>query len=183
LKIEKFLDLNLNVLIFDWRGYGKSKGRPSEKGLYKDGEAMYDWLLKKTNGKDIIFYGESLGCAVAVENALKHKAAAIILESPFSSVKDMIRTHYKILFPFSFAAKHKFDTLQKIPSVKSPILIIHSGDDEIVPSALARKLFEAANNPKAFLSLRGGHNDGFLVSEKDYTSGVENFLRQSIGAL
>lgn len=175
-KLQIFHDLNLNVFIFDYRGYGKSKGSPSEKGLYLDAKAAYDYLVSKEGirKEEIILFGESLGGAVAIDLASKKKVKAIIVESAFSSAKDMA----KRIYPFipSFFITSDFNSVKKIKNIQVPKLIIHSVDDEIVPFDLGRKLFEAAPPPKEFLKIRGGHNTGFLNSEAQFKKGIDSFI-------
>lgn len=166
--------LGASVFLFDYRGYGESLGRPTELGLYRDAEAAYAWLRRRT-GSDMIFYGESLGCGVAVELALRHPPRTLVLESPFTSVVDMARRVFPFL-PASLLVRDRFDNLAKLPQVRAPLVILHSPDDEIVPFAMGRRLFEAAAAPKAFVELRGGHNDGFLQAGSDYTDAMASLL-------
>jgi fermentation-respiration switch protein FrsA (DUF1100 family) len=178
-KISMFNFLDLNVLIFDYRGYGKSKGSPSEKGLYLDAEAMYQYLLNKGFApREIIAYGESLGGAVAVDLASRHELGGIIIEEGFTSVKDM----GKKILPFipSSIYKSGFDSLKKIKNIKSPKLIFHSADDEIVPLAFGKKLFDEAPEPKEFVQLRGGHNDAFLISQELFMGKIDSFAGRQL---
>ncbi len=180
-KIKILHGLNLNVFIFDYRGYGKSSGSPSEEGFYEDARACYEYLVnvKKIPANEIVGYGESLGGAVIIELALNNEVGGIIIESSFTSVSDMGRT----IFPFIPAAiyKTKFDSLSKMKNIRVPALIFHSQDDEIVPFKFGKKLYEAAPASKEFIELRGGHNDAFLVSEKVFTEGIELFLSRLYG--
>lgn len=175
-KIKIFNELNLNVLIFDYRGYGMSKGSPSEKGLYLDAEAAYNYLVNKKMVPPIkiIAYGESLGGAVALDLAGKHEVGGIIIEGGFTSVKDMARR----IFPFipAFIYANKFDSLQKIKHIKYPKLIFHSIDDEIIPFKFGKTLFNAAAEPKGFVELHGGHNDAFLTSKEIFIRGMDSFI-------
>ncbi len=175
-KIEIFNKLNLNVLIFDYRGYGLSKGSPSENGLYLDAEAVYDYLVneKKIFPQKIIAYGESLGGAVAVDMAGRHDLAGIIIEGGFTSVKDVAKKY----LPFipAFVYKSRFDSLEKIKDIKSPKLIFHSVDDEIIPFTLGEKLFHGAAAPKKFARINGGHNDAFLVSQDVFVKEIDEFV-------
>ncbi len=175
-KISIVRDLGLNIFIFDYRGYGKSQGRPSEKGLYKDVRAAYDYLVsaRKVPKDTIILYGESIGGAVAIDLAHKVPVRALITEETFSSIKDMSGIAYPFIPYFIFSTR--FDSVSKIKDVKCPTLIIHSVDDEIVPYNLGRKLYYAARLPKKFLEIRGGHNTAFLDSEKQFREGIKAFL-------
>ena len=177
-KIKILSGLNLDVFIFDYRGYGMSKGSPSEKGLYLDAESVYNYLInvEKLSPQKIIVFGESLGSAVAVDLAHKHDMAGVILEGGFTSVGDMA----KVIFPFvpTFIYASKFNAFEKIKSVKSPKLIFHSADDEIVPFELGKKLFNAAAEPKEFVKIQGGHNGAFLNSQDVFASRINEFVRR-----
>jgi uncharacterized protein len=172
-----FHQLGLNVLLFDYRGYGLSKGVPSEKGTYRDAEAAYDFLVSelKQRPEQIILYGESLGCAVSVEMAKNHPAAALILESPFTSTVQMGKLVFTWL-PVQLIVRYRYDNLAKIPNVHMPVLVMHSPTDEVIPFSMGRSVFEAANEPKRFFELTGGHNDGYERSGKRYLEAIERFL-------
>lgn len=175
-KIKILHDMNVNILIFDYRGYGTSEGRPSEKGLYRDGEAAYAWLVNEKNvpPREIIGYGESLGAAVVIDLAAKHELGGLIIEGGFTSVRDMAR-HYLPFIPV-FVYRSSFDSQAKIGSITSPKLHLHSPQDEIVPFKLGKKLYELAPEPKEFVELRGGHNDAFLVSRDVFAAGIDAFI-------
>lgn len=175
-KISMLNDMGLNVFIFDYRGYGKSEGVPSEQGLYRDIEAAYSYLVEKREiaPEDIILYGESIGGGVVIELAAKTSVGALITEAAFTSVKDMAKMAFPIIPHVVFASR--FDNLGKIEGIKSPKLIIHSVDDEIVPFTQGERLFAAANEPKKFLKLRGGHNTAFWDSEEKYKAGIKDFI-------
>jgi hypothetical protein len=179
-RMEKLLIYNqlaVSVLIFDYRGYGRSEGRPNEHGTYRDGLAAYDWLRgqKKAPPASIVLYGESLGCAVATEIAVQREVGGMILESPFTSVPDMARALYGWL-PLHLICQYRYDSLVKIARLKAPLLIMHSPADEIVPFAQAQRLFAAAPQPKTLVRLSGTHNDGFAVSEAVYRQALREFL-------
>jgi hypothetical protein len=175
-KIKVFNELGLDVLIFDYRGYGLSEGSPSEEGLYLDAGSVYDYLInvKKVPVQKIIVYGESLGGAVAIDLASKQDVAGIIIEGTFTSVKDMARRY----FPFipTFIISSRFDSLRKIKDVKSPKLIFHSTGDEIVPLDMGKRLFHAASKPKAFIEIEGGHNDAFFISQDVFIKEIDEFV-------
>lgn len=177
-KIALFYNLGLNIFIFDYRGYGKSEGAPSESGLYKDVDAAYKYLAEKRGvpGDNIILYGESIGGAVAINLAAKSDVRALITEETFTSTKDMARIYYPFMPHFMISSK--LDSVSKIKNVKSPKLIIHSIDDEIVPFRLGEKLFDAARAPKKFLKIRGSHNTCFLDSKEQFTEGIRSFLTE-----
>ncbi len=175
-KLQILQQLDLSIFIFDYRGYGRSQGRPSETGLYRDAEAAYNYLVsaRKIEPQNIIVYGESLGGAVAIDLASKKNIKALITEGTFSSTRDVAR----IVYPFlpSFLVSSSFDSARKIRGVRAPKLIVHSINDEIIPFRLSNVLFEAAHEPKRFLKLMGGHNTAFLDSENLYRSGIADFL-------
>jgi len=178
-KIRIFHDLNVNTFMFDYRGYGMSSGRPTETGLYLDALAAYEYLknIKNIPAREIIGYGESLGGAVIINLAENHELGGLIIESAFTSIRDMGKT----IFPFipGFLYKTQLNSLSRIQNIKYPKLIMHSRDDEIVPFIMGERLFEAAGNPKRFVELHGGHNDGFLVSEKIFIAEIDSFLAES----
>lgn len=175
-KILFFHQLNCNVFIFDYRGYGKSQGRPSEKGLYQDVQAAYDYLLGKgIKESDIIGYGESLGGAVVVELASKNKLAGLVVDSSISSAKDMAKTIFPFLPHWTFASR--LDSVSKIRNIHIPKLIIHSLNDEIVPFEQGKKLYDSAAGPKEFLAIRGGHNSGFFESNQKIKEKLIEFIK------
>ena len=175
--IQIFNKLNLNVFIFDYRGYGKSQGSPTEEGLYRDAQAAYTHLLsRKDIDKDtIVVYGKSIGANIAVDLVSQVKAVALISESGFSSAYDMGKKLFPYL-PVKWIITIKYDALTKIRNVLIPKLIIHSRDDEIVPFKLGRKLFEAAPEPKEFYQMRAGHNEAIFMAKEEYSVKVDTFL-------
>jgi hypothetical protein len=180
-KLAVLHQLGLSVLLFDYRGYGASSGRPSEKGLYADGEAAYRYLrdVRKVPRERIIAHGESLGGAVAIELASRLPVGAVIFESSFTSVADMARRMFPFL-PVGLLVRQRYDSLSRIARVKAPVLVMHSPQDDIVPYEQGRLLFEAAPQPKAFAELRGDHNNGFLESGAAYSEAIRDFLARHI---
>ncbi|GBD96047.1 MAG TPA: alpha/beta hydrolase [Nitrospirae bacterium] len=175
-KMKILNDLDLDIFIFDYRGYGMSKGNPSEEGLYLDAEAVYDYLVneKKIPARKIVGYGESLGGAVIIDLASKRELGGIIIEGSFTSIRDMAKKY----FPFipAFVYRTSFDSFEKIKNIKSPKLHFHSISDEIVPFELGKKLFDNALEPKEFVELQGGHNDAFIISQDVFITGIDLFL-------
>lgn len=169
--------LGLNVLLFDYRGYGKSEGRPSEEGTYRDAEAAWRWLVeeKKLRPEDIVLYGESLGNAIAVETALRHPPRALILEAAFTSIVDMGERVFPFL-PVRWMTTIRYDNLAKIPRVSCPVLVLHSREDAIVPFEMGWRLYEAAPEPKRFLEMRGSHDEGYIDTGEAYLEAVRDFL-------
>ena len=181
--IEMLKPLNLNIFIFDYRGYGKSMGEPNEEGIYLDSQAAYDWLvdIKKILPQNIILFGRSLGGICAIEVAAKNPVAGIILESVFPSASKMARTIFPVL-PLGWAIQSKFDAIAKVPSLKIPKLFIHGNRDKVVPYKLGRELFSAAAEPKTFYDIEGaGHNDTFWVGGENYFNRIDQFIKNTVG--
>lgn len=179
--IRIFHGMNLSVLIFDYRGYGNSQGKPSENGTYLDAEAAWDYLVrvKQKPPERIVLFGRSLGAAVAAEIAQRKNPGALILESAFTSAPDIGQSLYPF-FPVRLLSKYHYATAEKITALSCPKLIIHSPDDEIIPFRFGQRVFERASQPKEFLSISGGHNEGFLLSGKIYTEGIRAFLKKYV---
>ncbi len=175
--VEIFHRLGLNVFIFDYRGYGKSQGKPDEKGLYKDARAAWRYLSKEREfgQEEIILFGRSLGGAVAAKLAAEIQPGGLILESTFSSAKDVANAVFPILSRLIFL-RYDFDTAAHIRRVACPVLVLHSPDDEIIPFRLGEKVFQAANEPKSFVKMRGDHNSGILMSQPDYERALGAFV-------
>ncbi len=177
--IRVLRDLGVNLLLFDYRGYGASRGEVSENNTYEDGERMIEFLKEKKDihESDIILYGRSLGGGVATELSSRHpNIKALILDSTFTSLPE-IGQHYYPYIPVKWILKYRYDNLGKIKRIKSPKLIIHSQEDEVIPVSHAHKLYQAALPPKDLLILpKGGHNDCFIVSQEEYLSGLKSFL-------
>lgn len=179
--IRLLLEQKLQVFIFDYRGYGKSSGRPSENGLYKDGLAAYEYLVGERHipPHQIMLFGRSLGAAIAIEVALRKNVRSIIMESAFTSTKDMARTMF-LFYPFSYILPANYNNLEKIAHVDVPKLLIHGEEDEIVPYTMADKLFNASKDPKYFFRIKGaGHNDTYIVGGKKYFQTIAAFARDS----
>ncbi|MDP2922647.1 MAG: alpha/beta hydrolase [Candidatus Omnitrophota bacterium] len=177
-KLQLLYHADLNIFIIDYRGFGKSQGRPSEPGFYRDAFAAYDYLLNTIDIKpeQIILYGESLGSAIAVDLAFHRKVKALILEGAFSCGRDMAVKIYPFLPRFIFS--NSFDSLTKIKEINASKLFIHSRDDEIVPFNLAKELYDRAKWPKEFLEIRGDHNSAFLSSQYSYISSISTFIEK-----
>jgi len=175
--VEIFHRLGLNVFIFDYRGYGKSQGKPDEKGLYKDARAAWRYLSKERGfgQEEIILFGRSLGGAVAAELAAEIQPGGLILESTFSSAKDVANAVFPVLSRLIFL-RYDFDTATHVRRVACPVLVLHSPDDEIIPFRLGEKVFQAAKEPKSFVKMRGDHNSGILMSQPDYERALGVFV-------
>ncbi len=180
--LKIFSDLGLEVLIFDYRGYGRSEGKPSEQGTYLDAEAAWRYLTDglRVPADKIVLFGRSLGAAIAAHLATKYNPRALIMESSFTSAPDLAWQYYRI-FPVHWLARFRYGAKEYLRSVHCPVLIVHSLDDEIIPIEHARALFAAANEPKELLEIRGSHNEGFLASERTYIDGLDQFLTRYLG--
>lgn len=179
--VKLLLDYGLQVFIYDYRGYGRSKGRPSEAGLYQDGLGAYDYLVKrkKIPPDKIILFGRSLGAAVAMEIATRRDIKSIIIESAFTSTKDMAKSMFLFQLLSPFLPPH-YNNLIKIRAVTVPTLIIHGETDEIVPFRMGQRLYRTASAPKYFFPIRGaGHNDTYFVGGKRYFEIFSGFAKNS----
>ena len=170
-------ELKLNVLAVSYRGYGKCRGTPSERGVYSDAFGAYEFATKKLAVKSskVVIFGRSLGGAVAIELASKVRPAGLVVESTFSSLPDVAAELYP-LFPVRLIARYRFNSMGKVASMKIPKLMFHSPDDEIIPYSLGRKLFEKACAPKSFFDLKGGHNTIAHLHSKEYIGCWKAFL-------
>jgi fermentation-respiration switch protein FrsA (DUF1100 family) len=175
-KLRLLNDLGLSVLAFDYRGYGQSQGKPSEEGIARDMDAAIAHVLESRAIplERIVFYGESLGGAVAVAAAARHRPAALVLESTFTSARDMAHHHYPFL-P-SFLVRIGYDALACIRTLSCPKLILHSPQDRIVPFDMGRTLYDAAPEPKYFANLVGDHNSGGIVESREAFDALTAFL-------
>jgi fermentation-respiration switch protein FrsA (DUF1100 family) len=178
-----FHELGLNVLIFDYRGYGRSSGTTSEQGTYRDADAAWQYLVgaRGIPPQRVVLFGRSLGAAVASDLAVRTQPGAVILESAFTSVPDMAARLYPWL-PVRWLASYRYDNAAKIRNISVPVLVMHSRDDEIIPFAHGERLYALAKEPKRLFELRGGHNDGFHVSRDEYRPVVGDFIRDSLAA-
>jgi len=174
--VAYLLRAGFQVLLFDYRGYGHSSGRPSERGLYQDAAAAWAHLVERTDtaGAPRVIFGRSLGGAVAVELATRIMADALIIESTFTSVRAMLR----LLFPLPLPAPPvKYDSLAKIGQLNAPLLVIHGERDELIPMTQGRALYEAAPEPKAWHLIPGaGHNDTYLAGGESYFRRLAAFV-------
>lgn len=177
--LEIFHRLDLAVFIFDYRGYGNSTGKPSEAGTYRDAQGAYRYMVeeREVDPDRLIYFGRSLGGAVASHLAIEHPPKALILESTFTSAPDMASRVFPPVFPIRWLTRFSYSNIGNLKSIHCPILIVHSTEDEIIPYDMGRKLYEAANQPKEFLQLHGGHNEGFMKNRKIYVEGLKEFLQ------
>jgi hypothetical protein len=170
--------VKINVFIFDYRGYGRSAGSASEEGTYRDGTAALDFVRQRlgVDATNLIIFGRSLGAAVAAEMALRFACRGLILESPFTSIRDMAKTVFPV-WPIGPLLHTRFDVLEKISKVKVPLLVLHGDRDGLVPYEQGQKVFAAARAPKEFYTIRGAtHNDTYLVGGDAYFERLRGFV-------
>jgi fermentation-respiration switch protein FrsA (DUF1100 family) len=171
--------LGLNLLAFDYRGYGESEGKPTEPGLYRDAEAAYRYLRDTLDAAPdrIVIFGHSLGSAVAVELAGRVPASGLILDGALTSVTDRGQELYPFV-PVRWIAGSRYAAIEKIGNLRLPKLFLHARGDEVIPIAHGRRLFEAAPPPKEFVALEGGHGDAFDVDSATYYGAIRTFLAE-----
>lgn len=180
-KARALVEQGYGVLLAGYRGYGPNPGSPTEEGLYMDGRAALDFLVREgVSGGRVALWGESLGTGVAVQLATERKVAAVILEAPYTSIPDAAAAHYPWL-PVQLLVRDRFDSLRKIADVQGPVLVVHGEADTVVPVALGRRLFDAAPEPKAAAWVPGaGHMD--LPAHGLYRIVLDFLHRQGRGA-
>jgi len=171
--------LGVNVLTFDYRGYGESEGTATEAGLYRDADAAFGFLRDSLQvpPKRIVIFGHSLGSAVAVDLASRVDAAGLIVEGAFTSAPDAAAYAYPFV-PVRLIMHNHFASNEKIGRVRMPKLFLHAQGDRVIPLVLGRRLFELANEPKRFVTVRGGHDDSFLADSTSYFTAIAAFLPQ-----
>ncbi len=166
-----------SVLLFDYRGYGQSEGKPTERGLYADARAALAWIRQRPapDNRRIVYFGSSLGAAVAVDLAVRAAPAGAILETPFTNTREMAAS--VLPAPLAWLVPARFDSHAKIAALRCPLLFVHGDDDEIVPYAQGRRLYEAAVAPKAFVTIAGArHNDTYVVGGSEYFRHFREFV-------
>jgi fermentation-respiration switch protein FrsA (DUF1100 family) len=176
--------MGLSVLLFDYRGYGGNLGRPSEDGLAADARAAQAWLAgqPQVDPGRVVYFGESLGAAVAIGLAVQRPPAALVLRSPFTSLPDVGAVHYPWL-PVRWLLLDRYPSIERIAAVHAPLLVIAGDRDDIVPAELSKRLFDAAAEPKRYLLVPGaGHNDPELLDGRRMIGEVQRFLSEA-GAL
>ena len=170
------LETGTSVFVFDYRGYGRSEGRPGEEGTYRDAQAAHGWLRQKGfRGENIIAYGESLGGGVVSELALRETLGGVVLQSTFTSLPEIGAELFPWL-PVRWISTIQYDTLAKLPKIRVPVLILHSRTDELASFHHGERNFSAANQPKFFCELRGGHNEGVWL-QTEFQDAVDNFVK------
>ena len=173
----------LAVLVFDFRGYGDSEGKPSEQGLYRDADAAWRYLVEQRGVEParIVVFGESLGAAVALHTALARPVAGLIMEGAFQSIPTMARRQVPFV-PVWPLTRNKFDNLSSVGRLSVPLLMLHGEHDDLVPISQRRAVFDAAPQPKEFIVVAGAsHNDVCAVGGQDYLNALARFCRRCVG--
>lgn len=178
--LRLFHDLGYATFIVDYRGFGRSTGQPDEQGTYDDASAAWRYLTT-TRGiaaHDVVIVGESLGGAVAAELATRVSPRALVLQSTFTSIPDLAADIYPWL-PVRWISRFSYDTGSRIAQVSAPVLVAHSPDDDLIPFRHGQTLHARANEPKRFIALAGGHNEGFLFARPEWSLALDAFLRST----
>ncbi len=180
--VELINRLGLNLLIFDYRGYGRSGGSPSEQGTYADADAAWEYLVdvRKIPPDEMVVWGRSLGGPIAARTASEHTSGLVVLESTFTSLQELVADRF-FRAPSWVLADYAHDTRLHLGKVDAPVLVIHSPDDEVVPFAHGRRLYDAIKTPKSFLQIRGDHNTGFVESREALKTAVHDFISVHLG--
>jgi len=173
-----------DIFIFDYRGYGNSEGKTTEKGTYLDVEAALSYLAQKRNVSvnEVILYGRSLGGAAAINIAQEHSPKMLIIDSSFASyelIASDVLSSFLLPIPVKTLARFEYNSIKLIRKISCPILVIHSRNDEVIPYSHGKELFKNAPEPKEFLTISGTHNEGFLTSE-NYETGLMNFFTKHL---
>jgi fermentation-respiration switch protein FrsA (DUF1100 family) len=167
------------VLLFDYRGYGGNPGTPTEEGLATDARAARAFLLARSElgTSRLVYFGESLGSGVATGLAAEHRPAALVLRSPFTSMTDVGAFHYPLL-PVRWLLRDRFDTASRVAGLGCPLLVVAGDQDAVIPYAQSRRVFDAAAEPKRFVTIAGAdHNDSALADGPDLVDAIDRFLK------
>ena len=174
-KLNHFNDMEVNFLIIAWRGFSGNKGKPSEKGLYIDGNSATRWLKNLgLNEEDIILYGESLGTGIATEIAQNSNFAGLILETPFTSMVDAAKNVYPYI-PVGLLLKDRYENYKKIKNINIPILVMHGEDDQIVPFRMGKKIYDIAKQPKYYHFTK--YDDHMMEYDENLVSELKKFIK------
>ncbi len=171
-----------NILAVDYRGYGRSEGRPSESGVYRDADAAYDYLVKERGFRpdDIVLYGHSLGGAVAINMASRRPCGGLIVQSSFTNARAMTREIFALPL-VEYLVMSRFDSERRIRNLHVPVFIVHGTADDVVPIAMGERLFAAASEPKRFYRMEGaGHNNLVEAGGEGFIACLKEFLVESV---
>ena len=179
--------VGVGVFIIDYRGYGMSEGRPSEKGIYRDAEAALEYLIEEMGldpEREIVLFGRSLGAGVAAEMAARYRVRGVVLESGFTSIRDMAKVGSANLFvwPIMRLMEARYDSLSKMSRIESPVMVIHGDRDDTIPYEMGERLYAAAPDPKRFYRVHGGsHNDTYIAGGEAYYDALSQFIADPAG--
>jgi fermentation-respiration switch protein FrsA (DUF1100 family) len=171
-----------NVFALEYRGYGRSEGKPSESGFYRDAETAYDYLVntKHIDPKTIVSHGQSLGTAVAAHLAAQHEVGAVVLEAPFLSATRIARQVFRFLPGLPFLVYSQFDTQAQLKKINAPIFIVHCNQDPVLPFKLGQEVFAASRPPKTFLEINGYcHEEASVIAPEKYRAALQGFLTET----
>jgi fermentation-respiration switch protein FrsA (DUF1100 family) len=174
--------IGADFFLYDYRGFGKSTGEPDEEGTYRDGRAAYDYLVntRKIDPGRIVLMGESLGCAITIQLAMERKAAGVVLEAPFASIRHMAAAVYPFL-PVGPFVRTRYDNLAKVARINAPLFIAHGALDTLIPTSQGRMVFDAAIEPKQFLAVEGAqHNDVYVQGGALYREALAGFISRVV---
>lgn len=181
--IRALVALGLDVFVYDYHGYGDSEGKPSETRTYRDARAAWDWLTQERGipPTEIVIWGRSLGGAVSVWLATRPDVdpAGVVLESTYTSLVE-VAEHLHPRLPVGAFLRYDYESAERIPELRAPLLYAHSPDDEVVPYPLGRALYDAAPEPKAFVEMHGEHVPTRLTAD-EYRDPVDEFLTEILG--
>jgi len=172
-------DMDYNVMLFDYRGYGESEGKPTEKGTYLDAMSVWKYLVEERKfSKDrIIIYGWSLGGSIAAWLAMNTEPYVLVLESTFVSARVMAQRMFPYL-PVGLLCRYNYNTIEYVKHVKCPVLVAHSRQDETIPFEDGLTLFKEVKTRKRFVELTGGHNDAGLIGTLEGRKAFDEFIRR-----
>jgi uncharacterized protein len=176
---EFLRDLPANVFALEYRGYGRSEGKPNEAGLYRDSEAAYQYLVntRGTDPRTIVSFGQSLGTAVAAHLAAQHEVGGVVLEAPFPSASRVARQVFWFLPGLGLLLHSQFDTQARLGQINAPVLIVHCKQDPVIPFQFGREVYSAARPPKDFLQIDGQcHEEASLIAPTQYRVALQKFL-------
>lgn len=178
--LAMFHRLGYAGFVIDYRGYGQSTGTPTEEGTYRDAEAAWRHLVERreVHPREIVIVGESLGGAVAAWLAARVEPRALVVQSTFTSLPDLAADLYPV-FPVRWLARFRYETIAHVAATAAPVLVAHSRDDEIIPFAHGERLLGAVRGRRAFVEMRGGHNEAFLHGRREWTAALAAFLDEA----
>ena len=181
-RVSAFRQLGFSVLVFDYRGYGLSKGDfPNEVQVYQDSQAAWKYLrdVRQIPPEQIFIYGESLGGAIALDLAIRHsEVGGLIMQSSFTSMAEAVKHKpFLQIFPINFLLSERFDSLAKVQSLKVPVLFLHGKSDSVVPSEMSQRLYDAASEPKQLSIISDAdHVKIYQTGEQSYLKAIQRFV-------